>query len=129
MSLAKKCDICGKLYEPYTTECDFRGVNGIVLVFIDEEGEYGTPPDTATDCCPECMKAIMYFIDGLRNGGVSESKVNVATKEPEPEKSKVNVATKEPESERSCETCLYGCLDPEDHPCCVCNSFEKWLSA
>ena len=115
MSLAKKCDICGKLYEPYTTECDFRGVNGIVLVFIDEEGEYGTPPDTATDCCPGCMKAIMHFIDRLRNGGVSESEVNVATKEPEPEK--------------NCETCRYGCLDPGDPPCCVCNSFEKWLSA
>lgn len=115
MSLAKKCDICGKLYEPYTTECDFRGVNGIVLVSIDEEGEYGTPPDTATDCCPECMKAIMQFIDGLRNGGVSESKANVATKEPEPEK--------------SCETCRYGCLDPEEPPCRVCDSFEKWLSA
>lgn len=115
MSLAKKCDICGKLYEPYTTECDFRGVNGIVLVFIDEEGEYGTPPDTATDCCPECMKAIMQFIDGLRNGAGSKSEVNVATKEPEPEK--------------SCETCRYGCLDPEDPPCRVCDSFEKWLSA
>ena len=115
MSLAKKCDICGKLYEPYTTECDFRGVNGIVLVFIDEEGEYGTPPDTATDCCPECMKAIMHFIDGLRNGAGSKSEVNVTTKEPEPEK--------------SCETCLYGGLDPEDPPCCICNSFEKWLSA
>ena len=115
MSLAKKCDICGKLYEPYTTECDFRGVNGIVLVFIDEEGEYGTPPDTATDCCPGCMKAIMHFIDRLRNGGVSESEVNVATKEPEPEK--------------SCETCRYGCLDPEDPPCRVCDSFEKWVSS
>lgn len=43
MSRAKKCDICGKLYEQYSEKIggeNSRSVNDLVLVFIDKYGEY-----------------------------------------------------------------------------------------
>lgn len=68
MSIAKKCDICGKLYEPYKVKIDDREVNSFVFVNnVDEEGFY-VVPDKAYDCCPECIKRIANYVDELRNG-------------------------------------------------------------
>lgn len=115
MSLAKKCDICGKLYEHYTTEYDFRSVNGLIIVFVEEDGEYGTPPDTATDCCPECMKAIIHYIDGLKNGSGDESKVTETEKKPGPGRDK------------RCDTCIYEkFLTLMDSPCQSCKNYDMW---
>lgn len=36
MSLAKKCDICGKLYEDYVIKVEGKEVNSFVLVCTDE---------------------------------------------------------------------------------------------
>ena len=67
MSLAKKCDVCGNLYEGYGVKLhdgNSRAVNGIILVHVDEEGMYGTPDD-ATDCCPLCMEKILKLLKEL----------------------------------------------------------------
>lgn len=37
MSLAKKCDICGKFYEDYTINNENKEVNAFVLVCTDED--------------------------------------------------------------------------------------------
>lgn len=31
MSIAKKCDICGKLYESYNTKNDAKNANGVTV--------------------------------------------------------------------------------------------------
>lgn len=76
MSLAKKCDICGKFYEHYETEVEDVNVNAIIFVKTNEECNWGTRRD-AMDCCPDCLKSIIHYIDGLRNGAGQESKVNM----------------------------------------------------
>lgn len=40
MSIAKKCDICGKLYESYTMKCCKCYVNGIMLIDIENNQTY-----------------------------------------------------------------------------------------
>jgi len=50
MSLAKKCDRCGRLYVNYgETECE---VNGIMPVHIDDYGSVRSK--NAADLCPQC---------------------------------------------------------------------------
>lgn len=58
MSLAKKCDRCGKLYEPYST-----GENSIRLIRNYK----------ILDLCPECMKAFNEF---MIDGGTEEREDN-----------------------------------------------------
>ena len=116
MALAKKCDICGKFYEPYATEYDRQSVNGLAIVFVKEDGGYRTPPDAITDCCPECMKAIIHYIDGLRNGTGDESKVNVAEKEVESE------------PEKRCVDCAYMGRYLYEQPCQSCENHDKWVT-
>lgn len=62
MSLAKKCDICGKLYEYY------GGDNGYS---IERIGSHGRNLDTAytADLCPECMEALKNFIESRKHDG------------------------------------------------------------
>lgn len=51
MSLAKKCDCCGILYEYYT------GINGISFEYL---GRYGNidKSEKTLDLCPKCMEKI-----------------------------------------------------------------------
>ena len=63
MAIAKKCDICGKLYEEYNFEQSMENSNGFMLLNIDRNGDYFRGP--ACDCCPECMKSILEHIDSL----------------------------------------------------------------
>ena len=63
MAIAKKCDICGKLYEEYNFEQSMENSNGFMLLNIDCKGTYSDGP--AVDCCPECMKSILEHIDSL----------------------------------------------------------------
>ena len=72
MAMAKKCDICGKLYEIYNVDKDADNVNGLTYLNIDAKGDYYK--NKVIDCCPECMKSIKNHIDMLRNGGL-ENKV------------------------------------------------------
>lgn len=72
MSIAKKCDICGKLYDPYSIPINSDDgdldVNGLAIVHINEEGEYGAP-DEACDCCEDCLRQILDLMDHLEYEG------------------------------------------------------------
>ena len=76
MSLAKKCDICGKLYEQYdfVIEDGEMMVNGFILAAIDDEGCLEC--STSHDCCPECMKRILNCIKNIASGR-NRSKFNL----------------------------------------------------
>lgn len=73
MAFAKKCDICGKLYEEYNTKENKNKTNGLTFLNIDYKGNYFA--HKAIDCCPGCMKTIKHYIESIRNGGCSNTKV------------------------------------------------------
>ena len=56
MAIAKKCDVCGKLYELYNLEHDEDKPNGITFLNIDYIQEHYYHDDL--DCCPQCMNSI-----------------------------------------------------------------------
>ena len=60
MAIAKKCDICGKLYEEYNVRQSKDNFDGFMLLNIDRNGDYFHGP--ACDCCPGCMNFIMEHI-------------------------------------------------------------------
>lgn len=62
MSMAKKCDICGKFYEGYP------GISGISFerMFMKSSDVQSTAE--TFDCCPECMDAIKKHLDSLKRG-------------------------------------------------------------
>lgn len=62
MSIAKKCDICGKLYESYTMKCCKCYVNGIMLIDIENNQTYSAYKKI--DCCRDCMTKIKKIIEG-----------------------------------------------------------------
>lgn len=58
MAAAKKCDICGKLYEEYNVKQSKNNFNGFMLLNID----YGP----VCDCCPNCIRSIREHINSLK---------------------------------------------------------------
>ena len=64
MAIAKKCDICGKLYERYNELEDQNKPNGFRLMSIDENKKYYVYE--VTDCCPDCMESILQHIKRLK---------------------------------------------------------------
>ena len=64
MAIAKKCDVCGKLYESYNIKYDSKKPNGVKFLSIDNNGKYFSYE--ALDLCPECMKSIMSYIESLK---------------------------------------------------------------
>ena len=64
MALAKKCDICGSLYENYNAKPDDVDTNGITFLNIRDSGNYSE--NRKYDCCPECMDGIKHFIKCLQ---------------------------------------------------------------
>ena len=62
--LAKKCDICGALYEDYNYKSNARKPSGIMLVNVCPDDDYYK--QDVTDCCPKCMAAIMDTIESLK---------------------------------------------------------------
>ena len=64
MALAKKCDICGKLYETYNFRKNQNEPSGIMLVNVCTDDKYH--PGDVIDCCPECMDKIMETIESLK---------------------------------------------------------------
>ena len=67
MALAKKCDICGKLYETYNFRKNQNKPSGIMLVNVCAGDEYFS--GDVIDCCPECMNTITDAINGLKPAG------------------------------------------------------------
>lgn len=65
MSLAKKCDLCGNLYEDYTINVEDNAVNAFVLVCTDDEDRWSNVKE-AIDCCPQCMRSIVRHIRSLQ---------------------------------------------------------------
>lgn len=51
MSLAKKCNRCGVYYD-YKGSPNARDYNGVVTVWINEDGSYS--PKEKNDFCPKC---------------------------------------------------------------------------
>lgn len=64
MSTAKKCDVCGKLYKPYTIKHKNKEINGIVLAEIDSFQVHFV--SETLDCCFDCAKDILKIIE-VRN--------------------------------------------------------------
>ena len=59
MAAAKKCDICGKLYELYNTDAWKNKPN--TLRFCQEVDDNRTFCIKEYDVCPECMRAVKDF--------------------------------------------------------------------
>lgn len=66
MSIARKCDLCGKLYELYNIGNIFSLSNGFKFINKDEDG--GITNHKSIDCCPECLKSIQDHIESLKKG-------------------------------------------------------------
>lgn len=66
MAIAKKCDICGKLYEPYNLKDSRNDHNGLMFLNIDNDQRYFK--HSIIDCCPECMTDIKNYINCLHGG-------------------------------------------------------------
>lgn len=65
--LARKCDICGALYEPKTEKLIGREV---WIRKYNEETD--TVESNTYDVCPACMESVMKYI--TRNQNTEESK-------------------------------------------------------
>lgn len=66
---AKKCDRCGKYYEHYEGQTQFRAserANALLLIDRDLDEKYWSRK--IYDLCPECMKMLERFV---RGGAVS----------------------------------------------------------
>lgn len=66
MAIAKKCDRCGKYYEPYNFACDSEKINGVKTLNIDDNGKYFAQ-DTL-DFCPECCEEFNIWLN--RKGSI-----------------------------------------------------------
>ena len=67
MTLSKKCDICGALYEYKRMDEDpTEPINGISLVHNYFKGYY---EHDRLDCCPDCMRSIQDLIESLKKKG------------------------------------------------------------
>lgn len=67
MSLAKKCDRCGKLYEHYPIGNRAGAYNAVRLVRRDFNGKLLHERDV-NDLCPECMAEFKEFMERNNNG-------------------------------------------------------------
>lgn len=65
MANAKKCDICGKLYDRYNYEPGSNEPNTIVFKSEDSRGEYWSV-GLNFDCCPECLQVFRGTLYNLR---------------------------------------------------------------
>ena len=61
MAIAKKCDICGKLYE-FDRRAEYHGFS---YETMDIKGSIMN--SKTLDCCPECMDAIKKCVETLSN--------------------------------------------------------------
>ena len=78
MSLAKKCDRCGNLYEPKDVNVCGVITNGLSLIYRDEQNSK-TFSHKYFDLCPECLA---HLADWLKN---KPTKFNEIRQEVSPE--------------------------------------------
>lgn len=64
MARARKCDICGELYESYNTVKNETKPNSFKLLNTDDSDQHWTHP--RTDACPTCMGKIMNLIKAIK---------------------------------------------------------------
>ena len=70
MSKARKCDICGKLYEDYDTNAkgflnlEKTNINSIMFIRKDPHDAYY--PNSTIDCCKKCMQSILNHVAKLK---------------------------------------------------------------
>lgn len=63
MSMIKKCDRCGVMYELYNVNSSEKKPNGFVFANIDGQMKYYS--HNPKDLCPECMEEFRnWFVDG-----------------------------------------------------------------
>lgn len=60
MSIAKKCDRCGKMYDQYNVKDSEANPNGIRLLNID--GRQQCFAHKLIDLCPDCMKQLQNWL-------------------------------------------------------------------
>lgn len=63
MAIAKKCDRCGKLYEYYSGNTEFKNserANGVIFVDNDCNRQYWSR--RSYDLCIDCMRKLEAFI-------------------------------------------------------------------
>lgn len=70
MSAAKKCDLCGILYEEYNEgrnwdNKNLKGYNGIAFLNLDIQMKYFT--GKTMDLCPSCLNDLINFLDSHKN--------------------------------------------------------------
>lgn len=65
MGFMKKCDICGKAYEPYNITRRASDPNGFSFLNIPNYVSTSAYIRDITDCCPKHMKQIKNFINSL----------------------------------------------------------------
>lgn len=100
MSIIKKCDVCGSVYEPYNDEDDRNNTNGFMFLNIDTyQNYYRHKP---IDLCPECMCNMKLIIDVVKK------------------KSKML------DSEKSCESCMFEKVNENDWVCSDCSG-QNWF--
>lgn len=60
MALAKKCDRCGEIYDPYGSNSEF---NAIIPAYIDTSG-FAVKKFRVIDLCPKCRKSFKEWLNG-----------------------------------------------------------------
>lgn len=59
---ARKCDVCGMLYENYNKSNNKDKPNSLALLNTDEKNRYYS--HDRIDLCPSCMEKIMQILRG-----------------------------------------------------------------
>lgn len=63
MSVARKCDVCGKLYEPYKIDYKNNEINGFSLLYRSTTHDDCLTKGKNFDCCEECLKKIINMVN------------------------------------------------------------------
>ena len=64
MSIARKCDRCGNLYEFYPNSTDKKNYNAIRLALYTAYGDLSSYYGKGIDLCSECMNKFDMFMNG-----------------------------------------------------------------
>lgn len=71
MKELKKCNICGREYEPYNTAPSEVDHNAILFMNIAMPG-LAYRGNGEIECCPNCMRSIKEYLDILAENGKGE---------------------------------------------------------
>lgn len=75
MSVARKCDICGRLYEKYTLDrnktlgfLEGDHINAIGFMCDEDNGTFSSYTRNCRHMCPECMDAVVKLLEERKSG-------------------------------------------------------------